>query len=73
MIHTPTRGSIFGSLDQTKDMLERARHSLLTNLESGEMRFKQEDLQRMKSYIKKIKPELRQIESVIKDFELIAK
>lgn len=73
MIDIPTRGTIFGSLDQSTSLLERAKHTLVTNLESGEMRFKQQDLDRMKSYIKKIKPELRQIESAIREFSVIAK
>lgn len=73
VIEPPTRGSIFGSLDQSVTLLERASHSLTVNLESGEMRFKAEDLNRMKSYIKKIKPQLRQIEGAVREFAAIAK
>lgn len=73
MIEIPTRGSIFGSLDQTLGLVERAKHSLEMTLENGEMRFKAQDVERMKRYIKQIKPNLRQIEVAIKEFALIAK
>lgn len=73
IIETPTRGSIFGSLDQSASMLERASHSLSVNLEGGQVRFRIEDVRRMKSYIRKIRPQLRKIEGAVKEFALIAK
>lgn len=74
MIHDlPTRGSIFGSLDQVASHLEMANKNLNTNLESKVVRFRTEDMVRMKKYIKRIKSQLREIDPVIKEFATLAK
>ncbi len=66
------KGGIFGTFDQVIALTEQNTQALQMRLGTGEYRFRQEDLKRMKDKIKTIKQYLRDSESVLKEFMPIA-
>lgn len=66
------KGSLFGNLDQILQAFSRNADHLQELLESKEVRLRTEDIERARKYLREIKPKMREFESGLKEFSLIA-